>query len=71
MGKKTDRILTYQDLRDLALQHYDDGGDATYECCDERWFNDYVKQFGPMTEKTALHMFEIDKQIARMREWTF
>ena len=60
------KALTYQELMDLAKQHYNEGGDRTFECCDKRWFDDYVKQFGPMTKKAALHMFEVDKQIDDM-----
>ena len=65
-----EKALTYQELRELAKQHYNEGGDATYECCDENWFNDYVKMFGPMTKKKALKMFEIDKaRYAMIASW--
>ena len=67
--KKTEKALTYQELMDLAKQHYNEGGDATYECCDEKWFNDYVEQFGPMTKKIALNMFKIDKARYAMIAW--
>ena len=67
--KKTEKALTYQELMELAKQHYNEGGDATYECCDERWFNDYVEQFGPMTKKKALNMFRIDKARYAMIAW--
>lgn len=67
--KKTEKALTYQELMELAKQHYNEGGDATYECCDERWFNDYVEQFGPMTKKIALNMFKIDKARYAMIAW--
>lgn len=53
--------LTYEELMALAKEHYNEGGDQTYECCDERWFNDYVSMFGPMTKKKALEMFRLDK----------
>lgn len=63
--------MTYEELMSFAKDHYNEGGDATFECCDRRWFDDYVKQFGPMTKRKALEMFAIDKQIVRMRDWTF
>ena len=56
-----EKELTYEDLMELAKKHYNEGGDQTYECCDERWFNDYVSMFGPITKKKALEMFRIDK----------
>ena len=55
--------LSYEELMDLALKNYDKGGDATYECWDEKTFNMYVEMFGPMTEKYALDMFRRDKAI--------
>ena len=58
---KAKKGITYEELMALALEHYNEGGDCTYECCDERWFNDYVSMFGPMTKEYALNMFRIDK----------
>lgn len=57
------KALTYNELMELAKKHYNEGGDQTYECCDERWFNDYVKMFGPMTEEDALEMFRVNKAV--------
>ena len=57
------KALTYSELMDYALKHYDKGGDATYECWDERTFNDYVAMFGPITKAKALQMFRIDRQV--------
>lgn len=55
--------LTYQELMSLAREHYNDGGDYTYECCDETWYNDYVSMFGPLTKRKALAMFRLDKAV--------
>ena len=55
------RGLTYEELMNLAKEHYNEGGDQTYECWDEKWFNLYVELFGPMTKKIALDMFRMDK----------
>lgn len=53
--------LTYEELMSLAKEHYSEGGDATFECMDERMFKDYVDMFGGITKKDALRMFRIDK----------
>ena len=60
---KESKGLTYEELMALALEHYNEGGDQTYECCDERWFDEMVKMSGPITKKDALEMFRIDKEI--------
>ena len=59
--------LTYEELMEYAKQHYDKGGDITYECCNKQWFDDYVEMFGPMTKRKALNMFRLDDAIARDR----
>ena len=61
------RALTYEELMAYALKHYSKGGDATYECWDERTFNEYVEQFGPITKSRALEMFRLDHEIQRDR----
>ena len=53
--------LTFEELMELAKEHYNEGGDQTYECCDQRWFDMYVEMFGPMTKNRALEMFRLDK----------
>lgn len=57
------KVLNYEELIDYALQHYEQGGDGVYECWDERTYNEYVKQFGPITKKKALEMFRLNKAI--------
>ena len=57
------KALTYEELMALAKEHYNDGGDQTYECWDERAFNVYVEMFGPITKKKALEMFRLDKAV--------
>lgn len=56
------KAMTYEEFMEYAKAHYDKGGDATYECCDRKWFDDYVAQFGPITKKVALGIFRIDYQ---------
>ena len=57
------KALTYEELMEYALKHYDKGGDATYECWDEKTFNEYVEQWGPITKRKALEMFRDDYSI--------
>ena len=57
------KALTWKELYKLALRNYENGGDGVIECWDENTFNWYVNEFGPITEKVALDMFEIDKDI--------
>lgn len=62
--------LTFDELMSLALEHYNDGGDSTFECWDRNTFDDYVKLFGPMTKTKALKMFKDDKaQMDDMLGW--
>lgn len=56
--------ITYDEFIELAKANYTKGGDSFYECWDERTFNDYVKMFGPVTEKKALQMFEDEAEIS-------
>lgn len=61
------KALTYDELMDYAKKHYYKGGDATYECWDERTFNEFVKEFGPITKSRALSMFRFDYEMERER----
>lgn len=54
--------LTYKELMDLALKHYNEGGDSTYECLDEKTFNE---NYSKITEKEALEMFRLDEAIRK------
>lgn len=51
--------MTYEGLMALALEYYNEGGDGVYECWDRQTFNDYVAEFGEITEKIALEMFGV------------
>ena len=59
--------LTFEELWELAQKYYTKGGDSIVECWDKNTFNDYVKEFGPITKKDALAMFKRQKSIER--EW--
>ena len=51
--------MTYKELKAFALEHYNEGGDGVYECWDERTFNEYVAEFGEITEEKAMAMLEV------------
>ena len=55
--------LTWKELYKLALRNYENGGDGIVECWDESTFNEYVAEFGPITEEAALQMFKTDQEI--------
>ena len=55
--------LTYSEFMKLALKHYNEGGDSVYECWEKYQFDDYVNQFGPITEEKALKIFATYKQL--------
>lgn len=61
--------LTYEELMDYALAHYNTGGDATYECWDRDSYEYYVKEFGPITKRRALSMFRVDYEEERAARW--
>lgn len=50
--------LTWKEFYKLALRNYENGGDGIVECWDENTFNEYVTEFGPITEKVAHSMFD-------------
>lgn len=55
--------LTYTDFMKLSLDYYEKGGDGYFECWDEKQFNEYVAEFGPITKKKALEMFKLSQSI--------
>lgn len=57
--------LTWKEFYKLALRNYENGGDGVVECWDENTFNEYVAEFGPITEKTAHEMFDTAMDIYR------
>jgi hypothetical protein len=55
--------LNYKEFMDFSLKHYTTGGDGYYECWDERQFNEYVAEFGPITKRKALEMYKQSQSI--------
>jgi hypothetical protein len=59
--------LTYEEVMQLALEHYEEGGDMTYECWDEKDYQRVCDFRGRlMTKKEVLQMFRDDE--ARRRD---
>lgn len=65
--------MTYEEVMEFALAHYNEGGDATYECIDRKMFEERVKEFGPYTKEKLLAEFKLDQEIRHeyeaMAEW--
>lgn len=59
------KTLTYEELIALAQEHYTEGGDGVVECWESYQFDDYVKEFGPMTRADALALFRLYKSQER------
>ena len=59
----TNKRLSYEELMDLALKNYNEGGDVIYECWGVEEFRDYEKMFGPMTEKEARSLFRVSSSL--------
>ena len=51
------KALTYEEFIALAKENYTKGGDVAVECWEQREFDFYVKEFGPVTKTKALRMF--------------
>ena len=45
--------MNYNEFMDYAQKNYNKGGDAIIECWDEKQFNEYVAECGPMTKDRA------------------
>lgn len=63
-----EKALTFEELQTLALKNYNNGGDAIVECWDKQTYDFYVKEFGCITEKTALKMFRTNKELEKEYE---
>ena len=59
--------LTYTEFIEYAKKYYEKGGDGYVECWDEREFNEYVANFGPITKRKAQKMFRESYDIERDR----
>lgn len=63
-------ILSYDELMALANLMYNQGGDSVYECWDEKDFDEYVKECGPITVQKALEIFGLYDAIRKDIEAT-
>ncbi len=55
--------MSYAELIEYAKAHYSKGGDGVYECWDEKTYDDYVNEHGPITKRKALAMFRTHKEV--------
>ena len=60
--------LTFEEFMALAKQHYERGGDAYVECWDRKTFDEYVGNWGNITRRKALKMFDEEYDIQRDRQ---
>lgn len=65
MAAEAEKPLTFEELQTLAMENYNNGGDGIVECWDERTFNDYVNEFGPITKEKAMEMFSTHEEVTR------
>ena len=67
------QALTYEEFQDLALKNYFTGGDVVVECWGRSEFDEYVREFGPITRKEAFSIFglyrENEAEEAVARRW--
>jgi hypothetical protein len=54
-GKGED--LSLGELLTLAKENYNEGGDAVYECWDQNFYDDYVKECGPVRREDVKSLF--------------
>lgn len=57
--------MTWKEFYKLALKNYNNGGDGIVECWSESDFDEYVQEFGEMTEEAAKAMFEDADEVFR------
>ena len=48
--------LSYEEAKEFALQHYDEGGDVFYECVEK-------KEYVPQTKEELLEDFKFQKDL--------
>jgi hypothetical protein len=43
-------MMTVEEMKALALKHYNDGGDTVYECWDRKDYEEIINHYGDETE---------------------
>ena len=61
-----EKYLTWEEMKALAMKHYNHGGDGIVECWDEEVYN----EVGPFTEAEALRYFKVSDSVTRDIEYT-
>ena len=57
--------MSFEELYNLALKNYENGGDCVVECWDENTLAEYEAEFGKMTKERALAMFRTVDSVRR------
>lgn len=55
----TGENLSFGELKSIAKDKYNEGGDGIYECWDQKMFDDYVQMFGPISRAKADWWFKL------------
>lgn len=67
------KTYTYEEVYDLALRNYCHGGDVFVECWERSDFDEYVKEFGAMTDTALRNLFNLYESVEAeedaLREW--
>ncbi len=66
-----EKVLSYEEVIALARENYNNGGDIVFECWDEKFYNDYVKEFGPISKEKLLSVFSTHKSVELEAEMLF
>ena len=52
------KAITYEELIELAKARYNRGGDGFIECWSQKDFEEYVKEYGPVTQDDAIEAMD-------------
>lgn len=67
MMRKEKKGMSFEAFIALAKKHYSEGGDGIVECWDINTYNQYVKEYGPITKKVAYSIIGIEAPKAAPR----
>lgn len=51
------KVLSFGELLTIAKENYAEGGDTVYECWNQSFFDDYVREAGPVYRKDVKSLF--------------
>lgn len=62
------KAISYDRFMDLARTNYDRGGAGYATCWDDRTFEYFNREYGPITEERAQEMFRITFEAQQEKE---